>query len=330
MLEPATMVAKKQASDTSSLAAELLHKINPMPYKTYMAKINECGAVTPDNYKTSRWANYFTVDSSNVVKNGCANPNHVFDTFGTFSRHTGTEVHIKLLANITENLAFYEKRSAVCLRMRSMNFEEWVHAIGNETVYCDELGLMGLCFMYHRHSVVLTQNKLWSTVQANHPLNLLDLLNICSVHLIYLGNLCFGVLTWRPHLPKKVAVKSPGFNIIEEYTIDETTSTHGSTARHVETDPVVQKQDGTGTVSYNAGPPETNYERGSLPEVTKADTVSDVSKSYGMPTSETVTESEHSNHAAQVQMTSDKRTSPEDGLVLLHYPWKLRPKIIIE
>ena len=73
--------------------------------------------------------------------------------------------------------------------------------------------------------MVLTQNKLWSTVQADKPLNLLDLLNICSVRLIYLGNLHFGVLTWQPHLPKKVATRSPGFNIIEEYTLDETNYT---------------------------------------------------------------------------------------------------------
>ena len=86
------MVAKQRAGSTSSHAAELLHKISPMPYKTYIAKINECDAVMPDNFKNSRWANYFTIDSSNVVKNGCANPNHVFDTFGSFSGHTGTEV----------------------------------------------------------------------------------------------------------------------------------------------------------------------------------------------------------------------------------------------
>ena len=81
--------------------------------------------------------------------------------------------------------------------------------------------------MYHRHCVVLTQNKLLSTVQADKPLNLLDLLNICSVCLIYLGNLCFGVLTWRPHLPKKVATKSPGFNIIKEYTLDKSKAAAG-------------------------------------------------------------------------------------------------------
>ena len=91
------MVAKQCAGSTSSLAAELLHKISPMPYQTYVVKINECDAVTPDNFKNSRWANYFTLDSSNIVKNGHANPNHVFDIFGSFSGHTGTEVRVKPL-----------------------------------------------------------------------------------------------------------------------------------------------------------------------------------------------------------------------------------------
>ena len=155
------------------------------------------------------------------MKNGCANPNHVFDIFGSFSGHTGIEVHVKLLENIAANMSFYERRSTVGLQMRSMNLETWVETITNKLIYCGELCLMGLCYMYHRHCVVLTQNKLWSTVQADKPLNLLDLLNTCSVPLIYLGNLRFSVLTWRPHLRKKVATKSPGFNIIEEYTLDE-------------------------------------------------------------------------------------------------------------
>ena len=46
------MAAKQRASSTSSLAADLLYKISPMPYKTYVAKINECDAVLPDNFKT--------------------------------------------------------------------------------------------------------------------------------------------------------------------------------------------------------------------------------------------------------------------------------------
>ena len=245
------MVAKQCASSSSSLAAELLHKISPMPYKTYVAKINECDAVMPDNFKNSRWANYFTGDSSNVVKNGRANPNHVFDIFGSFSGHTGTEVCVKLLENIAADMSFYEGRSTICLQMRSMNLETWVETIANELVYCDELGLMGLCYMYHRHCVVLTQNKLWSTVQADKPLNLLDLLNICSVCLIYLGNLHFGVLTWRPHLPKKVSTKSPGFNIIEEYTLDEANAAAGVIQSSTPNTPTVVKAETASALKAN-------------------------------------------------------------------------------
>ena len=51
-------------------------------------------------------------------------PNHVFDTFGLFSGHTGTEVRVKLHENIAANMPFYERRSAICLQMRSMN---WKH-----------------------------------------------------------------------------------------------------------------------------------------------------------------------------------------------------------
>ena len=97
----------------------------------------------------------------------------------------------------------------------------WVEQLADERIFCDELALMGLCNLYRRHCVVLTQNKLWSTIQADAPMNLLDLLKECSIRLIYLGNQRFGVLTWRPRLPKKVASKSPGFNIVEEYTLDE-------------------------------------------------------------------------------------------------------------
>ena len=93
----------------------------------------------------------------------------------------------------------------------------WVEQLADERVFCDELALMGLCNLYQRHCVVLvvlTQNKLWWTIQADAPMNPLDLLKECSIRLIYLGNKRFGVLKWRPRLPKKVASKSPSFNIV--------------------------------------------------------------------------------------------------------------------
>ena len=197
------------------ITEELVQKIQPRPYKMYIAKLREDDAVTGENYKNSKWANYFTVDALNTVRNGRANPNHLFELFGSFSGHTSTEVRIQLLKNIASDTSFYKERCAACLQSKSITFEMWVEELADECVFCDELALIGLCSLYRRHCVVLTQNKLWSTIQADAPMNLLDLLKECSIRLIYLGNQRFGVLTWRPRLPKKVASKSPGFNIVE-------------------------------------------------------------------------------------------------------------------
>ena len=175
------MAGKVHKTPATSLTEELVQIIKPRPYKTYIAKLSELDAVSGENYKNSKWANYFMVDASNTVRNGRANPNHVFDLFGSFSGHTGTEVRIQLLKNISSNMAFYKERCAVCLQTSSITFEQWVKQLADERVFCDELALMGLCNLYKRHCAVLTQNGLWSTIQADAPMNLLDLLNECSV-----------------------------------------------------------------------------------------------------------------------------------------------------
>ena len=75
------------------------------------------------------------------------------------------------------------------------------------------------------------------------PLNIIALMKECNVRLLYLGNLKFGTLRWKPRNPQPIQPKLNlgQFNIIEEYALDEqTTSGEGSTTdngdtQHVET-----------------------------------------------------------------------------------------------
>ena len=124
--------------------------------------------------------------------------------------------------------------------MRSMSLDTWVTNMCNERMYCDELGLMGLSKLYNRHSVVLTKTKLWSTIDADAPFNLLELLQKCSVRFVYLGHLRFSTLVWKPRNPTKPTprVCTPPFEIIKEYTLDEhdtTADTNSSTGTTVAT-----------------------------------------------------------------------------------------------
>ena len=98
------MVGKDCKKPALSLTEELVQIIQPRPYKMYVAKLREEDAVTGENYK-----NYFMVDASNNVRNGSANPGHLFELFGSFSGHTSTEVRIQLLKNIASDTSFYKE-----------------------------------------------------------------------------------------------------------------------------------------------------------------------------------------------------------------------------
>ena len=90
---------------------------------------------------------------------------------------------------------------------------------------CDELALLALSAMYQRHTLVVTKNKFWSTIESAAPLNILEVMKHCTVRLLYVGNLGFGILKWKPRDPKPppppVHPRLGQFDIVEEYTIDD-------------------------------------------------------------------------------------------------------------
>ena len=213
-----------------------------------------------------------------------------------------------------------------------VSFEMWVEELADERVFCNELALMGLCNLYQRYCVVLTQNKLWSTIQADAPMNLLDLLKECSIRLIYLGNQRFGILTWRPRLPKKVASKSPGFNIVEEYTLDEDTDSR----KEVNTNKV--SPDAAGNVATSGGDEkvesvqqavnnypvkETDELKLEARESGNAKPLHVVTEVLSAPTTET-------GQSIPTMPPTKPVTCPEDSIVLSHYPWKSKLEVHLE
>ena len=184
--------------------------------------MNEKDALPVGEFKNSRWADYYTADTLNIVRNGRGNPNHVFELFGKYDGKNACEVRMALLNEIASNMEFYERQAVMFLHMKGISFPTWIESIGNETMYCDELALLGLCVVYSRHCLVITRDKFWSTLETINPIGMMDLLKRCNIKLLFLGQLRFGVLNWNPHPPKaKPRELVPKFSIVEEYTIDE-------------------------------------------------------------------------------------------------------------
>ena len=148
------------SSSSNSIAAELLSNITRYGYTDMVPYINERDAIGLDTFKTSKLALVFAVDTFRAYKNGRANPSHLFEIFGHFSGRHAMEVRELLLEHITRNLNFHVKCSTVCLEMQNTCFPDWVQKLANGRTYCDELGLLSLNALYHRHMLVITSNKL--------------------------------------------------------------------------------------------------------------------------------------------------------------------------
>ena len=205
------------SSSSNSIAAELLSNITKYGYKKMVPYINECDAVVLETFKSPKLGQLFAVDTSCTYKNGRANPGHLFEIFGNFSGHDVMEVCELLLEHIAKNLDFHATRSIVCLEMRNTSFTNWVDRIADGRMYCDELGLLSLSALYRRHTLVVMANKLWSTIEHPTPMNLLELLNECSVKLVYLGQLRFGELKTHPRRPSRpMPIKSSTKKSTEE------------------------------------------------------------------------------------------------------------------
>ena len=195
----------------TSIAAAILPNVSHYGYKEMVLYINERDAVSVDSYKKTKLAEYFSIDTSQAFKNGCTNPKHIFELFGDFSSHDVNELCILLLKSITRNLKFHQKCSIVYFKMGGISFKNWVEQLGNDRMYCDKLGLLALSLLYWGYAMVLTTNKLWSSIEHNMLLNLLDLLSECSEKLVYLGHLRFGELhqILKLHLALPVISSSP-------------------------------------------------------------------------------------------------------------------------
>ena len=75
-----------------SIATELFNKLTPPLYKLFVSTIANIDALTLEEFKTTRWSAYYTVDMSNLVRNGKPNPNNLFEIFGKFNDKTAVEV----------------------------------------------------------------------------------------------------------------------------------------------------------------------------------------------------------------------------------------------
>ena len=114
------MVAKSNIP--TSMAAELLHAMNPYGYKKFCASINKCDSISMEFYRASKWVNYFVLDTALTFKNGKVNPDHVYEIFGKFNGLSAKAVRKKLVE-------LYQWKCEFCERTEFCVFAHAKHGV---------------------------------------------------------------------------------------------------------------------------------------------------------------------------------------------------------
>ena len=100
---------------------------------------------------------------------------------------------------VSNNRERYVIDGHVVLKMHETNLNTWACKMTYWENSADELALYALSDLTKQHTVVITSTKPWSTVHPNVVLkDIYELLNVCSVKLLYLGGNKFGRLRHKP------------------------------------------------------------------------------------------------------------------------------------
>ena len=94
--------------------------------------------------------------------------------------------------------SFYESVGYNHLNRIKLLINEWLWLMSSDSVFADELMLYVLSRTYRHHTVLFTSTKCWSTIGTDEPISGQRLLEICQVHLAYIGQHMYGELKLRP------------------------------------------------------------------------------------------------------------------------------------
>ena len=119
-----------------------------------------------------------------------------------------------MISQITNENSLYSNVGANHLKKLKLSMDELLRLMSSDSVFADELMVFALSHTYQCHTVIFTHNACWTTIGTDEPIKGHQLLEICQVHLIYIGIHMFAELKRQPFIPiTSTAIMEPPSSI---------------------------------------------------------------------------------------------------------------------
>ena len=143
---------------------------------------------------------------------GEINASHLFDIFCNFQpQRDSVKTRIEMISFVTSNYQRYSWDCDLFLHMNRLTLNDWVNKMTYWGNCRDTLAIYAMSDMYGVHSCVVTKSKPWTTVASTFQGTDIDVLKLCQVKLVYLGNHKYGKLVPKVYVGQSLYM-TPNFN----------------------------------------------------------------------------------------------------------------------
>ena len=194
-----------------SIAAELVQQINLTKLRPTPAYLSISDGMTVQEFYQSEYSRNYDVDISNIYSGRDFNDSHVFDAYNVFTRDKNSvKLRLDMLTFVAENSERYKWDCYVYFKMHGILLDKWINKMTYWGSRADELSLYALSDMLNCHTFVVTGSKPWTTIHPSVIGTELELLDLCPVKLLHLGQYTFGLLV-KKHEPLVTHSKPPNW-----------------------------------------------------------------------------------------------------------------------
>ena len=177
------------------------------------AYLSKSDSLTVAEFLQTHYAAYYKIDISNVHWDSEINASHLFDIYCNFHlQKDSVKTRIDMISFVTSNYRRYSWDCDLFLRMNKLTLNDWVSKMSYWGNCGDALALYTMSDMYGVHTCVVTKSKPWTTVSNTFQGTDIDMLKLCQVKLVYLGNHKYGKLIPKEFIGQSSYV-SPSYNV---------------------------------------------------------------------------------------------------------------------
>ena len=151
-------------------------------------------------FKVNKWKKGKTTKTKKVL-----NPNIMFTMFGIFCDKSAGAVRKELCKWISANLESFKRQCFMGMASKDIDFDDWFTKLKCNDTICDEFGLSALCQAFQRHALVVTSQKIWTTIPASYEKTIEEERRLCDVHFLYMYRDAYACLEpkfeWKRVIP---------------------------------------------------------------------------------------------------------------------------------